>query len=76
MATINVTIDDDLLEVIEDLAKAREITVEEVLKDVIAGQLGRMRARMKDPMIGLFDSAEPDLSERDEEILRAEWKPD
>jgi len=35
-----------------------------------------IKRRKNDPIIGIIDSGQTDISERDEEILRAEWRPD
>jgi len=76
MANMTITIDDETLDALKKLAEMRGISVEALLEERIAEDLARIKLRLKDPIVGLFDSGESDLSERGEEILRTEWHPD
>ena len=76
MADFTVTIDEDIIDVLEAMAKLRGVTVEKVLSDMLVENLERIKARMNDPIIGMFESGEGDISERVEDILRDEWHPD
>jgi hypothetical protein len=76
MADFTLSIDEDILDVLEAMAKLRNITVAEVLRDMLAQTLDQVKMRMNDPIIGMFDSGQSDISERAEDILRDEWQPD
>jgi hypothetical protein len=76
MADFTVTVDEDIIDVLKAMAKLKGITVEQVLSDMLTQTLEQIKARMNDPIIGMFESGEGDISERVEDILRNEWRPD
>ena len=76
MVDVTVSIDEDVLEVLKELADYRKQTLEEYLRGMLLEDIERIKKRMNDPIIGAFSSREGDISERDEEILREEWNPD
>lgn len=76
MADVTVTIDDDVLEVLKELAEYRNQTLEEYLRGMLLDDIERIKERMNDPIVGAFSSKTGDISERAEEILREEWNPD
>ncbi len=76
MVSVTLTIEDEVLEVLQTLAEMKNTTVEEVLRDMVIEDLQRIKERMKDPIIGCLDSGTGDIARRDEDILRDEWQPD
>ena len=76
MVNLTISVDEDLHGVLKAMAKLRDITVEEVLRDMLVQTIDELRARMDDPLIGLVSSGEGNISERDENILRSGWRPD
>lgn len=76
MADYTISIDQDMQDVIEAIARLKGISFQDALRDIVARSLDEIRADMKDPMIGLFHSGRDDVSEHDEDILYGGWKPD
>jgi hypothetical protein len=69
MAEFKVTVSEDLLPVLEALAKIRGLSsIEEVLSTLLADQLAELEESKKDPLIGLM-SGPGDLSERNEDVM-------
>jgi hypothetical protein len=76
MVEFTVSIDDNVLEVLEILAHLKGVTVEEYLRGMLLEDIARIQRRLNDPMVGAISSGRSDVSERDEEILYNEWEPD
>jgi len=76
MVTVTVTVESDVMEVLQTLAEMKHTTVEEILRGMVIEDLQRIQERMKDPIIGFLDSGTGDIARRDEDILRDEWQPD
>jgi hypothetical protein len=76
MADVTVSIDEDVLEVLKELAAHRGQTLEDYLRGMLLEDIARIKQRMNDPIIGSFRSGAGDISERDEEIIYQEWEPD
>lgn len=74
--TIDVEIEEEVMEVLQAMAVMQKITVEEVLRGMVAENLQRIKERMNDPIIGMINSGRSDISEHDEDILQAGWRPD
>jgi hypothetical protein len=74
MVSITVSIEEEVLEVLRTLADHRGVPPEDILREMLVGQLSDLKARMADPVIGVLHSGRSDLSERYEEFLLEEWK--
>jgi hypothetical protein len=76
MATLMIPDNEKLISKLEEIAQRKgvslETLVEELLEDFVAGQV----SRRDDPVVGIFDSGDPDIVSRHEDILRDEWEPD
>jgi len=76
MADFTISVDEEVLEVLMTVAKYRKVKVEDLLREIVLEDIEGIKRRMNDPIIGIIDSGQTDISERDEEILRSEWRPD
>lgn len=78
MAEAKITITDQrLLAALGRIARRKGLSsIDELLSQLVADQIIKMGKRINDPMIGFLSNGEIDLSEREEEILRAGWNPD
>jgi hypothetical protein len=76
MVSVTVQIDEDVHEVLQEIADMKEISIEEVLRTMLVEDLARIKRRMNDPIIGMFSSGRSDVSEHDEDIMYENWKPD
>jgi hypothetical protein len=73
---LSISIDDEVLEVLETLARLKGVTIEEYLCGRLLDDIARIRRRLHDPIIGAISSGRSDVSEHDEDILFSEWEPD
>jgi len=77
MAEVKITISDELMNVMQTLAEIHGVSVEQALLDALKhSSIEEMEERLRSPMIGILEGGEPDISQRDEEILNAGWEPD
>ncbi len=76
MSEVTFSVDEELYETLKMAASLRGVSIDALLREMLTEPLDELRARMNDPMIGMFKSGRGDLSEHDEEILQAGWKPD
>jgi hypothetical protein len=76
---VTLTIEDEVLEVLQTLAEMGNTTIEEVLRDMVIEDLQRIKERINDPLVGAlgeFGGAESDVASRVDDIIRDEWQPD
>ena len=76
MATLTISDDKELVKKLEAIAENKGVSVEELVQQLLKAFVARQRTRHSDPIRGIFDSGEPDIVSRHEDILRDEWKPD
>ena len=79
MVSVTLTIEGEVLEVLQTLAEMSNTTIEEVLRDMVIEDLQRIRERINDPLVGAlgeFGDAEGDAASRADDIIRDEWQPD
>lgn len=76
MLSVTVTVDEDMGEVLRAMAKIKGISVDEALSQLVMEKIKNIKSRMSDPVIGLFDNGETDISERIEDLLHEEGYPD
>lgn len=69
MVRVTVEVDEEVYEVLETLAEMQGGTVSDVLHNMVVEDLDRIKARLNDPIIGMFDSGRTDVSERDADIM-------
>jgi hypothetical protein len=78
MVSVTVSIDEDVLGVLKAMAKLQDVTVEEVLRGMVAQSIEELRERMNDPLIGAldeFDGAGDNVASCADDIIRSGWQP-
>jgi predicted transcriptional regulator len=76
MVTMTIPSSEELVERLKEIAADQGLTIEALVESLLEEYVSQHVSRRHDPIVGLFDSGNPDLVARHEDILRDEWHPD
>jgi hypothetical protein len=77
MVEFKIAIDEKWIPVLEALAKYEGLgSIEDALGLLLTERIEDLEHRFDDPLIGMLNSGREDVSERDEDLLYGNWKPD
>jgi hypothetical protein len=81
MVSVTVQIEEDVHDVLQEIAEMKGISIEDVLRTMLIEDLDRIKRRMHDPIIGALGAfvqgkGITDVASHADDIIASEWGPD